>query len=321
MAAGNCRHAFPVKKTYPHGQVNVIRSPITIWLMEVCDIMDTGKSAGRQSFQMIYVASCGEGINAFNLVESTLVQFPDSEITVVKVPHIRTENQVDELIEKVKDIESLIVHTIVDRNLRQYITRKGMENSIVTIDLMGPVISKIQTFLNQEPLERPGLYRKIHQIDLQQVSAIDFALAHDDGMNPETLDQAEIVLVGLSRAGKTPLSMYMAVMGWKVANIPYVPGVSMPSSLDSVDRRRIIALNINVVQLLAHRKMRQESLGTSDLYSYASRREIEKEIMAAQKYYISKGFSMIDVSNKPIETSSEEIIEMIMRRFKSNAHL
>jgi regulator of PEP synthase PpsR (kinase-PPPase family) len=277
--------------------------------------------AGRQPFQMIYVASCGEGINAFNLVESTLVQFPDSEITVVKVPHIRTENQVDELIEKVKDIESLIVHTIVDRNLRQYITRKGMENSIVTIDLMGPVISKIQTFLNQEPLEKPGLYRKIHQIDLQQVSAIDFALAHDDGMNPETLDQAEIVLVGLSRAGKTPLSMYMAVMGWKVANIPYVPGVSMPSGLERVDRRRIIALNINVPQLLAHRKMRQESLGTSDLYSYASRREIEKEIMIAQKYYISRGFSMIDVSNKPIETSSEEIIEMIMRRFKAQAHL
>ena len=92
--------------------------------------------AGRQPFQMIYVASCGEGFNAFNLVESTLVQFPDSEITVVKVPHIRTENQVDELIEKVKDIESLIVHTIVDRNLRQYITRRGIENSIVTIDLM-----------------------------------------------------------------------------------------------------------------------------------------------------------------------------------------
>ncbi len=280
-----------------------------------------GDAAGKQGFQMIYVASCGEGINAFNLVESTLVQFPDSEITVVKVPHIRTENQVDELIEKVKDIESLIVHTIVNRNLRQYITRRGIENSIVTIDLMGPIISKIQAFLNLEPLEQPGLYRKIHQVDLQQVSAFDFALAHDDGLNPETLNQAEIVLVGLSRAGKTPLSMYMSVMGWKVANIPYVPGVTMPATLQDVDRRRIIALNINVNQLLAHRKMRQESLGASDLYSYASRQEIEKEIKAAQKYYISKGFSMIDVSNKPIETSSEEIIEMIMRRFKANAHL
>ena len=272
-------------------------------------------------FQMIYVASCGEGINAFNLVESTLVQFPDSQITVVKVPHIRTQNQVDELIEKVKDIESLIVHTIVDQKLRQYLTRKGIENKIVTIDLMGPVISKIQAFLNLEPLEIPGLYREIHQIDLKQISAIDFALAHDDGLNTETIDKAEIVLVGLSRAGKTPLSMYMSVMGWKVANIPCVPGVSMPDSLKTVDRRRVIALNINVDQLLAHRKLRRDSLGASDFYSYSSRNDIEKEIQYAQKYFVTSGFSMVDVSNKPIETSAEEIIEMITRRFKANAHI
>ncbi len=279
------------------------------------------KTLSLNKFQMIYVASCGEGINAFNLVESTLVQFPDSQITVVKVPHIRSENQVDELIEKVKDIESLIVHTIVNRNLRQYLTRKGIDNKIVTIDLMGPVISKIQTFLNLEPLEKPGLYREIHQINLKQVSAIDFALAHDDGLNPGTLSQAEIVIVGLSRAGKTPLSMYMSVMGWKVANIPFVSEATMPNTISNVDRRRIIALNINAAQLIAHRKLRQESLGASDMYAYSSRKNIEQEIITAQKYYIAKGFSMIDVSNKPIETSAEEIIEMITRRFKSKAHV
>ena len=272
-------------------------------------------------FQMIYIASCGEGINAFNLVESTLVQFPDNDISVVKVAHIRSESQVDELIDKVRDIESLIVHTLVDSNLRKYLTRKGIDNHIVTIDLMGPILSKIQAFLNKDPLEKPGLYRQIHQIDLKQVSAIDFALAHDDGLNPDTLIGAEIVLLGLSRAGKTPLSMYMAVMGWKVANIPYVPGVPMPQTLDQVDRRRVIALNINVEQLLSHRKMRQESLGTSDIYSYVSKQDVEDEIQNAQKYYIAKGFSMINVSNKPIETSAEEIIEMITRRFMANAHL
>ncbi|HCY85658.1 MAG TPA: phosphoenolpyruvate synthase regulatory protein [Desulfobacteraceae bacterium] len=272
-------------------------------------------------FQMIYIASCGQGINAFHLVESTLVQFPDSDITVVKVPHVRTESQVDELIDKVKDIESLIVHTLVNSELRRYLTRKGIENHIVTIDMMGPILSKIQAFLNKPPMEMPGLYREIHQVDLQQVSAIDFALAHDDGLNPDTLTEAEIVLVGLSRAGKTPLSMYMGVQGWKVANIPYVPGVPMPETLDLVDRRRVVALNINSEQLLSHRKMRQESLGTKDIYAYSGKEEVEEEIRNAQKYYITKGFSMINVSNKPIETSAEEIAEMITRRFKADAHI
>jgi hypothetical protein len=273
-------------------------------------------------FQVIYIASCGEGINAFHLVESTLIQFPNTRITIVKVPHIRSEVQVDELIDKVKDMESLIVHTIVKSDLRQYLTRKGMEHKIVTIDLMGPVLSKIQSFLNQAPLEKPGLYRESHQVDLKQVSAIDFALAHDDGLNPESLDQAEIILVGLSRAGKTPLSMYMAVLGWKVANVPFVPGVPLPGILDEVDRRRIFALNINAKQLLSHRKMRQESLGVAEMKSaYSSRKKIEEEILTAHRYYIAKGFSIIDISDKPVETSAEEIIEMITRRFKAAAHL
>ena len=277
-------------------------------------------NTNHAGFHMIYVASCGEGINAFHLIESSLVQFPGNRITVVKVPHIRTESHVDDLIRKVKEIDSVIVHTIVDSNLRRYLTRKGIENKIVTIDLMGPILSKIQSFLNMDPIEEPGLYREIQKVDLKQVSAIDFALAHDDGLNPDNLEDAEIILVGLSRAGKAPLSMYMAVEGWKVANIPYVPGVPMPEQLDHVDRRRVFALNINSEQLLSHRKMRQESLGTNDIYSYASRTDVEEEIRNAQKYYITKGFSMINVSNKPIETSAEEIVEMITRRFMADAH-
>ncbi|MEA2059449.1 MAG: pyruvate, water dikinase regulatory protein [Thermodesulfobacteriota bacterium] len=272
------------------------------------------------NFQMIYIVSCGEGINAFHLVQSALVQFSENDITVVKVPHIRSEVQVDDIIKKAGSADSLIVHTMVNTELRQYMTKRGMAEGIVTIDLMGPVLSRIRTFLDYKPLEKPGLYRQIHNVDLGQVTAIEFALAHDDGLNYDNLETAEIILVGLSRAGKTPLSMYLAVLGWKVANVPLVIGVPMPDILKTIDRRRIIALNINVEQLTAHRRMRQNSLGTSDIYAYASRNELEIEIDNARKYYITHGYSMVDVSNKPIETSAEEIIEMITRRFKSKAH-
>ena len=273
-----------------------------------------------KDFHMIYIASCGEGINAHHLVESTLVQFPNNKITILKVPHIRTKDHVDDFLEKVVDTESLVVHTIVNSTLRQYITRKGIEFGIVTIDLMGPVISKIEAFLDIKPLEQPGLYRQIHQVNLTQVSAIDIALAQDDGVNPGNLPNAEVILVGLSRAGKTPLSMYLSVLGWKVANVPFVPGILMPDILNQIDRRRIIALDINPTQLFAHRKMRQESLGVSEVTSYALKKDIEEEIKIARKYFISKGYSMIEVSNKPIETSAEEIIEIITRRFRVKAH-
>lgn len=274
----------------------------------------------NENFHMIYIASCGEGINAYHLVQSALVQFPANDITVVKVPQIRSRTQVDDLVEKATNTESMIVHTMVNTELRKYMTRRGMGKGVVTIDLMGPVLSRVSSFLDSDPLEQPGLYREIHKVDLDQVSAIEFALAHDDGVNPEHLDKAEIVLVGLSRAGKTPLSMYLAVLGWKTANVPLVIGVPMPEVLKQIDRRRIIALNINVEQLIAHRRMRQDTLGTRDIYAYVSREDIEKEINAARRHYITHGYSMVDVSNKPIENSAEEIIEMITRRFKALAH-
>lgn len=271
-------------------------------------------------FHMIYIASCGEGINAYHLAQSALVQFPGNNITVVKAPHIRSDTQVDDLVEKASKTESLIMHTMVNTRLRKYMTRKGMAHNVVTIDLMGPVLSQVSSFLDRDPIEKPGLYRDMHKVDLDQVSAIDFALAHDDGLNPEHLDKAEIVLVGLSRAGKTPLSMYLAVLGWKTANVPLIIGAPMPETLKTIDRRRIIALNINVDQLIAHRRMRQETLGTKDIYAYVSKDDIEKEIHGARRHYITHGYSMVDVSNKPIENSAEEIIEMITRRFKSQAH-
>ena len=269
---------------------------------------------------MIYIASCGEGINAYHLVESALVQFPEHNVSVVKIPRIRSQIQVDDLMEKAVKSQSIIVHTMVNTGLRKYMTQKGVTHGIVTIDLMGPVLSRVGSILECDPIEQPGLYRAMNKVDLDQVSAIDFALAHDDGLNPQQLDRAEIVLVGLSRAGKTPLSMYLAVLGWKTANVPLILGVPMPEILDTIDRRRIIALNINAEQLIAHRRMRQDTLGTRDIYAYVSREDIEKEIHAARRHYISHGYSMVDVSNKPIENSAEEIIEMITRRFKSQAH-
>ena len=272
-------------------------------------------------FHMIYILSCGEGVNAYHLIQSTMVQFPDAaNVTVVRFPKVRTAEQVDSIVEKANGNNSMIVHTLVVSQLREYLVQKCSEVQVPELDLMGPSLTKIKRFVNHQPLEIPGLYREKHSVNLDQVYAIDYALAQDDGINPDNLIEAEIVLVGLSRAGKTPLSMYLAILGWKVANVPLVIGVDMPDALKKIDRRRIIALNINPEQLLAHRRLRQDSLGAAKIYDYSTKREVEREIVEARKHYIKSGYTMIDVNNKPIETSAEEIIEIVTRRFKSQAH-
>ena len=275
----------------------------------------------NNDFHMIYILSCGEGVNAYHQMQSTIVQFSNQKnVTMVRFPKIRTTEQIDDIVSKAKDNNSLVAHTLVKKEMREYLQQKCQEAELFELDLMGPALTSMADFMQEKPLEEPGLYREQHAVDLDQVYAIDFALAQDDGINPTNLHEAEIVLVGLSRAGKTPLSMYLAILGWKTANVPLVIGVPMPETLKQIDRRRIIALNINAEQLIAHRRLRRESLGTNDIHDYSSRREIEREIVEARKYYIKNGYTMIDVSSKPIETSAEEIIEIITRRFKSNAH-
>lgn len=275
----------------------------------------------NNDFHMIYILSCGEGVNAYHQMQSTVVQFNNQEnVTMVRFPQVRSKEQIDDIIGKARDNDSLVAHTLVMKELRQYVKDKCQESGLVDLDLMGPSLTAMESFMKQKAFEQPGLYREQHSVNLDQVYAIDFALAQDDGVNPSNLTEAEIVLVGLSRAGKTPLSMYLAILGWKTANVPLVIGVPMPETLKQIDRRRIIALNINWEQLIAHRKLRRESLGTADIHDYSGKREVEREITEARQYYIKNGYTMIDVSNKPIETSAEEIIEIITRRFKSKAH-
>lgn len=239
---------------------------------------------------------------------------------MVRFPQIHTTQQIDDILSKARDNNSLVAHTLVKKEMRQYVIDQCQESGLIDLDLMGPALTSMEGFMQQNAIEQPGLYREKHSVDLDQVYAIDFALAQDDGVNPANLADAEIILVGLSRAGKTPLSMYLAVLGWKTANVPLVIGAPMPETLKQIDRRRIIALNINAEQLISHRKLRRDSLGTSDIHDYSGKREVEREIQEARQHYLKNGYTMIDVSNKPIETSAEEIIEIITRRFKSKAH-
>jgi hypothetical protein len=145
-------------------------------------------------------------------------------------------------------------------------------------------------------------------------------MAHDDGKNPQDWPLADMVLVGVSRAGKTPLSMVLSVLGWKVANLPLVLGLPLPPELFQLDRRRVIGLNIEPGQLLIHRQQRQRRLGAPGPSAYTDPVAIYEEAEAARQVFQRGGFSVIDVTDKPIETSADEIIELITHRLRIESH-
>ena len=267
----------------------------------------------------IYIVSGSTGASGEQLVHTVLAQFPESRAPVIMVAHVRQMEQIEDVITRAAATGGTVVHTLVDARLRSALIHLAQERNVAAIDLMGDLLSRLSAVLGREPVGHPGLYRQLRQDYFERVATIEFAMAHDDGKNPLDWPLAEIVLVGVSRVGKTPLSMYLSVLGWKVANVPLVMELSPPPELFQLDRRRVIGLSIQPGQLLIHRRQRQRRLGAPGPSAYTDPATIYEEIEAARQIFQRGGFSVIDVTDKPIETSADEIIELITQRLKAEA--
>lgn len=264
----------------------------------------------------IYIISGGTGASGEQIVHTMLVQFAEGDqVPVITVPHTRQAAQIVAAVAQAAAAEGTIVHTMVDGEMRACLEAEAAARGVAAIDLMGPLLTRLSTQLGQPPLAQPGLYRQLNRAYFERVAAIDFSMAHDDGKNPAGWQEAEIVLTGVSRVGKTPLSMYLAVLGWRVANVPLVMGLPTPPELLQLNRRRVIGLLIEAPQLQTHRQQRSRRMGAPGLESYTDFSAIYEELEAVRQLFRRHGFSVIDVTDRPIETSANEIVELITQRF------
>lgn len=278
------------------------------------DAMDHLKK--DQQIGPIYIVSGGKGLAGNNMVHSLLIQYPNNNVPVIIVPDQYEEKQLIELVEKAKQEDGLITHTMVNRELRNFLSKICEEMGVKHIDFMGELADYLDENLQIPSLQTPGLYREIHQQYFDRIEAIEFTLNHDDGMQPQKLHKAEIILTGVSRSGKTPLSVYLAMYGWKVANIPLVNGIEPPKELFEVDPNRVFGLNINPGQLISHRIKRLRSIDNTDNTNYVDEKMVMLEIRNANFIFEKGGFTVINISNKPIETSANEILNTLANRYE-----
>jgi [pyruvate, water dikinase]-phosphate phosphotransferase / [pyruvate, water dikinase] kinase len=262
----------------------------------------------------VYVVSGGVGASGEQLVHTVLAQFPDHRVPVIVVGNVRQVGQIESVIARAKDSGGTIAHTLVDAGLRDELVSRAQAAGVEAIDLMGPLLRRVAQVLGREPLGHPGLYRQLHRDYFDRVAAIEFTMAHDDGKKTEGWRSAEIVLVGVSRTGKTPLSLYLSVLGWKVANMPLIPNLPPFPALFQLDPRRVVGLTIEAGQLLLHRQQRQIRLGAPGPSAYVDPNGIYEEIQNARQVFRRGGFAVIDVTDKPIETCADEIIRLIQRQ-------
>lgn len=273
--------------------------------------MSTKKARKKGTPPPVYIVSGGSGASGQQIAETALAQFPMLRVPVIIRNHVRSLKQVETAVKEAEADGGTVVHTFVDGSLREALIRLGRKHGVVTIDLMGSLLEQVAGQTGSKPLEQPGLYRKLRKDYFDRVEAIDFAVSHDDGSRPDDIPSADVVIIGVSRCGKTPISMYLAVHGWKVANIPIIKDIPLPDKLFRIDRHRVIGLSIEYKRLLEHRKKREEHMEGVGTTAYSSPSAVFEELEVARRTYREGGFYVVEVTDKPIEIIAAEIIKFI----------
>ncbi len=273
---------------------------------------DDGSAAPNR--RPILAVSDGTGSSAEHLVRSMLAQFGDPEVPLLKLPGIGLPADVEQAVALARERRALmVVYTILAPDLRDLLQRRCRELDIPGVDLLGGMLDHLVAAFGAPSMFRPGLYRRLHGEYFQKVEAIDYAISHDDGQGLDTLEQADVILLGVSRTGKTPLSMYLAMQGYKAANVPLVAGMIPPRQLLACDARRQVGLVINTGLLLEYRSHRLSGLGAQP-GQYTDPGRVFHEMEAAREYFRRHRLPIVDVTNKPIESSAAEIVGRLSHR-------
>ena len=263
--------------------------------------------------KIIYAISDSLGETAESVARATASQYDKEPIEIIRVPYIVSEQQIDEVLEDAKVGGHVICHTIVSISLRNYLHTKAKEYGVQAVDIMGPVLNAVGTIADTEPRMTAGMVHKLDQEYFKKVEAIEFAVKYDDGKNPSGFAKADIVILGVSRTSKTPLSMYLAYKKIKAANLPLVPEVPLPEELFKIPPKKIVGLIIDPYKLNNIRSERLRAIGLEDEANYASVERINQELEYAKAIMRRLHCQVLDVSNKSIEETSSFVIQLIDR--------
>lgn len=266
----------------------------------------------------IYVGSDSLGETGDSVLRAAISQFDTDNYEICRYPHIKDTKDIDVVLQKMEQDENpIFIYTMVKKELVDYIKVYEETSDIKTLDLLSSVIGALSDGLGMSPSYESGAIRRLDDEYFSRIESIEFAVKYDDGKDPRGFRDADLVLIGVSRTSKTPLSMYLANKNIKVANLPLVMGMEPAKEIFEIPRNKIIGLTNSPENLNQIREERLKALGLPNSSSYANLEKILDELEFAHEIMKKVGCPIIDVSNKAIEETSEVIISLLAK-MKSN---
>ena len=260
----------------------------------------------------VFIVSDATGLTAEMVISAVLLQFKEIEPVFKKFPYIKTEEQIRAILDQAQAAQGIVIYSLVSQDLRLWIRKEIRKLNLFAVDILGPHLERIGKMWNLNPIFIPGRRRRVSEESIRLAESIDFTLRHDDGQCIESLQDADIVLFGVSRTSKTPTSLYLSCnYTLKVANVPIIEGIKPPDKVFTMHMQRI-GLTIAAERLAFIREKRMKYAGTRD---YLDITHIKNELGYSQRiFHQIKGIQIIDVTHSSIEEVANKISEWRQER-------
>lgn len=263
----------------------------------------------------VFILADGTGETAEKVATAALTQFRGLDAKSETFTRVRSKFEIREIMDRAAREQAFVVYTVIDPEHRDYIQDIARELGVESADLIGGLVLRLASFFGAEPLFAPGTQHQLDAEYFKRIEAVEFAVKSDDGQSPQNLHRADMVLIGLSRTSKTPLSMYLAHKGLRVANVPLVPEIPAPRELLEIDQERIFALIIDLNSLVRVRHQRLRQLGLPPDAEYAARENIARELRWCREFYARHPtWPVVDTSGRAVEETAAEMVRIMKER-------
>ncbi len=230
-------------------------------------------------------------------------------------PLVRTQKQLDRVLVEIDEAPGIVLYTLVEDDLAKRLEDYCRELSVPCLSILGPVLALLQAYLGAETSHRVGAQHTLNAEYFKRIDALNYSMLHDDGQHVEDLEEADVVLVGVSRTSKTPTSIYLANRGVKTGNVPLVPGIPIASSVESLSRPLVVGLYASPEQIVQIRQNRLLGLKAHhDEDQYIDRKAVAEEVAFSRKLCTKHNWPSIDVTRRSIEETAAAVLKLLAER-------
>ena len=271
------------------------------------------------SYFHLHMISDSTGETLITVARAVAAQYSNVSPVEHVYPLVRSQKQLDRVLAEIEEAPGIVLFTLLEKDLVERLEAKCQEINLPSLSSIGPVMQLFQAYLGTETSRRVGAQHTLNAEYFKRIDALNYTMMHDDGQHVEGLEEADVVLVGVSRTSKTPTSIYLANRGVRTANVPLVPGIPIPHQLETLKNPLVVSLHATPERLIQVRQNRLLGIGKTGDDTYIDRQAVTEEVAFARKLSAKFDWALLDVTRRSIEETAAAIMKLFADRQRQKA--